>query len=84
MNLTALPAFTDHCPGVPDDGHAAVVVDPADSASVLAAYGARHLTLAAILVTRHQADPVGSVDVLMPHLTKPVLAEYRQWNDNFR
>ena len=54
------------------DGRQAVVVDPGESAPVLAALAASHLTLAAILVTHHHADHVDGVHALPPHLHGPV------------
>jgi hydroxyacylglutathione hydrolase len=68
MNLTALPAFNDNYIWMLDAGHHAIVVDPGDSAPVLAALGARQLVLAAILVTHHHADHAGGVDALRAHL----------------
>ena len=53
MNLVALPAFADNCMWMLHDGHRALVVDPGDSAPMLAARDAQGLTLAAILVTPH-------------------------------
>lgn len=78
MNLTALPAFTDNYIWMLDDGHHAVVVDPGDSAPVIAALDARRLTLAAILVTHHHADHVGGVDALRPRLQGPVYGPQRE------
>ncbi len=64
MNLLALPAFNDNCIWMLHDGSSAIVVDPGDSAPVIAALAAQHLTLAGILVTHHHADHVGTVDEL--------------------
>ncbi len=60
-----------------DDGHQPLVVDPGDSAPVLAALAANPLVLEAILVTRHHADHVGGVDALRPHLQGPVCGPKR-------
>jgi len=78
MNLTALPAFTDNYIWMLDDGHKALVVDPGDSAPVLAALAARQLTLAAILVTHHHDDHVGGIEALRTHLQGPVYGPQRE------
>ena len=78
MNLIALPAFTDNYIWMFDDGHAAVVVDPGESAPVIAALEARRLELAAILVTHHHADHVGGVDALRSRLRGPVYGPRRE------
>ena len=51
MNLLALPAFNDNYIWVLHDGRNAIVVDPGDSAPVIAALTAQRLTLTGILVT---------------------------------
>ena len=68
MNLIALPAFTDNYIWMFHDGHAAVVIDPGESAPVIAALDERQLVLAAILVTHHHADHVGGIDALRSRL----------------
>ena len=68
MNLIALPAFTDNYIWMIHDGRQAVVVDPGESAPVIAALDAQQLDLAAILVTHHHGDHVGGVDALRPRL----------------
>jgi len=61
MNLIALSAFTDNYIWMFHDGTHAVVVDPGDSAPVIATLDAQRLVLAAILVTHHHADHVGGI-----------------------
>lgn len=68
MNLTALPAFSDNYIWMLDDGKSAVIVDPGESAPVVAALDARGLTLIAILVTHHHHDHCGGVDALRDRL----------------
>ncbi|MDE2080823.1 MAG: hydroxyacylglutathione hydrolase [Burkholderiales bacterium] len=72
MKLIALPAFADNYIWMLHDGARAVVVDPGDSAPVLAALDQQRLTLAGILVTHHHADHVGGVTALRPRLQGPV------------
>lgn len=78
MNLIALPAFTDNYIWMLHDGANAVVVDPGEAAPVQAALDARHLALAAILVTHHHGDHVGGVDALRDRLQGPVYGPRRE------
>jgi hydroxyacylglutathione hydrolase len=78
MNLIALPAFTDNYIWMLHDGRRALVVDPGESAPVIAALEAQQLVLAAILVTHHHADHVGGVDALRPRLQGPVFGPKRE------
>ncbi|MDO9313224.1 MAG: hydroxyacylglutathione hydrolase [Burkholderiaceae bacterium] len=72
MNLIALPAFADNYIWLLHDGTDAVVIDPGDSAPVLAALDRLKLRLASILVTHHHDDHVGGVKGLRPLLQGPV------------
>jgi hydroxyacylglutathione hydrolase len=78
MNLIALPAFTDNYIWMLHDGREAVVVDPGESAPVIAALDAQRLALAAILVTHHHADHVGGVDALRSRLRGRVYGPQRE------
>ncbi len=67
LEITPIPAFDDNyiwllqLPGSRD----AVVVDPGDGASVLAALEREELRLGAVLVTHHHWDHTGGVDELL-------------------
>ena len=78
MKLIALPAFTDNYIWMFHDGQQAVVVDPGESAPVMAALDAAQLVLAAILVTHHHGDHVGGIEALRPRLTGPVYGPRRE------
>lgn len=78
MNLIALSAFADNYIWMFHDGRQAVVVDPGDSAPVIAALDAQRLTLAAILVTHHHADHVGGIDALRSRLQGAVYGPRRE------
>jgi hydroxyacylglutathione hydrolase len=92
MNLLALPAFNDNYIWLLHDGRDAIVVDPGDSAPVIAALAKMKLSLAGILVTHHHGDHVGGVDELRPWLEGEVFGPalenipkpYRALNDGDR
>jgi hydroxyacylglutathione hydrolase len=56
MKLIALPAFANNCFWMHNDGHCAVVVDPAESAQVIRALDSHGLEPHMILVTPHRAE----------------------------
>lgn len=62
--IEPIPAFADNYIWLLTQGKRAAVVDPGDPAPVLDALRARHLQLAAILVTHHHGDHVGGVSAL--------------------
>ncbi|HEX6708098.1 MAG TPA: hydroxyacylglutathione hydrolase [Albitalea sp.] len=78
MNLIALPAFTDNYIWMVHDGARAIVVDPGDSAPVIAALESLRLTLAGILVTHHHADHIGGLAGLRSSLKGPVYGPARE------
>jgi len=78
MNLIALPAFTDNYIWMVHDGARAIVVDPGDSAPVIAALGSLRLTLAGILVTHHHADHIGGLAGLRSSLSGPIYGPARE------
>jgi hydroxyacylglutathione hydrolase len=78
MNLIALPAFTDNYIWMLHDDQRAIVVDPGESAPVVAALDAQQLVLAAILVTHHHADHVGGIEALRPRLQGRVYGPQRE------
>lgn len=68
MKLIALPAFSDNYIWLLHNDHHALVVDPGDSAPVLA-WLAQHpnIALDLILVTHHHADHTGGLQDLVAH-----------------
>jgi hydroxyacylglutathione hydrolase len=68
MKLIALPAFADNYIWLLHNDHHALVVDPGDSAPVLAWMQAHpDLQLDTILVTHHHADHTGGLAELVAH-----------------
>ena len=82
MNLIALPALTDNPRWMFHEGRAAVVVDPGESAPVIAALEARPLTLAAILVTT--TVPIASAMSTCCARACSGRPALRQWKNDFR
>ena len=72
LEIIPIPAFADnYIWALVRDGKC-VVVDPGDSAPVIAFLDARKLALAAILITHHHADHTGGVDALTARWAVPV------------
>ena len=72
LNVLTVPAFQDNYLWLIHDGAHAAVVDPGDSAPILAALADNGLALAAILLTHHHADHVGGVPSLLQRFPVPV------------
>lgn len=74
MKLIALPAFTDNYIWLLHNDHHALVVDPGDSAPVLA-WLQQHpgVQLDTILVTHHHADHTGGLPALVAHCQPQVV-----------
>lgn len=72
LTVLAVPAFKDNYLWLIHDGVDAAVVDPGDSAPILAALDRLGLRLAAILLTHHHADHTGGVPGLLAHAAVPV------------
>jgi hydroxyacylglutathione hydrolase len=74
MKVTAIPAFRDNYVWAIHDDQAAILVDPGESAPILAWLEARQLRPVAILVTHHHADHVGGILELTARHAIPVYA----------
>ncbi|QVL45478.1 MAG: hydroxyacylglutathione hydrolase [Methylophilaceae bacterium] len=74
IQIEAISAFEDNYIWLLHNGHDAIVIDPGDSAPVIAALKALHLTLSAILITHHHADHIGGVSNLKEHYSVPIYA----------
>jgi hydroxyacylglutathione hydrolase len=72
LSVLTVPAFKDNYLWLIHDGVHAAVVDPGDSAPILAALGEHGLTLTAILLTHHHADHIGGVPELLARFPVPV------------
>jgi hydroxyacylglutathione hydrolase len=64
LAILPIPILQDNYVWLGVVGDQAFVVDPGEAAPVQAALQARHLQLAAILITHHHGDHVGGVDTL--------------------
>lgn len=73
MNLISIPALADNYIWLlHNDAQECIVVDPGESAPVLAELKSRRLSLKAILLTHHHHDHVGGVPDLLNHFDVPV------------
>lgn len=79
MVLHPIPAFSDNYIWVLHNGQGALVVDPGESAGVLAFLADNGLVLEGILVTHHHADHVGGVSTLKAQTGARVLAPATEW-----
>jgi hydroxyacylglutathione hydrolase len=73
MHIIPIPAFTDNYIWMLHDGSQALVVDPGDSAPVLACLNRLSLSLAGILVTHDDDDHIGGIDALRPYCQGPII-----------
>lgn len=75
FTIHPIPAFNDNyiwSLGSDSQPGVVAVVDPGDSAPVIAWLKANNCTLGAILITHHHADHTGGVDELVKHHSIPV------------
>jgi hydroxyacylglutathione hydrolase len=81
LNIIPIPAFEDNYIWLLHQHGYAVVVDPGDTAPVIAALQKLNLTLAAILITHHHSDHIGGVADLLSYQAAPVYApQYEKFN----
>jgi hydroxyacylglutathione hydrolase len=73
-NIIPIPALRDNYIWMLHNRQHAVVVDPGETAPVLAALKARQLSLAAILCTHHHGDHTGGISELLEVYNVPVYA----------
>jgi hydroxyacylglutathione hydrolase len=78
MTPHPIPAFTDNYIWALHDGQHAVVVDPGESAGVLAWLKAEGVTLDTILITHHHADHTGGVAALRDQTNARVIGPVRE------
>jgi glyoxylase-like metal-dependent hydrolase (beta-lactamase superfamily II) len=74
LEVIPLPALRDNYIWLIHDGQYVVAVDPGEAGPILSWLAARHMRLAAILVTHHHADHVGGVAELVAAYACPVYA----------
>lgn len=74
LEVFPLPALRDNYIWLIHDGRHAVAVDPGEAGPILSWLNARHISLAAILVTHHHLDHVGGVAELASAHACPVYA----------
>lgn len=72
LEVIPLPALRDNYIWLLHDGRGAVAVDPGEAGPILSWLEARHMPLAAILITHHHADHVGGVAELVSAYACPV------------
>lgn len=72
LTVLTVPAFKDNYLWLIHDGAHAAVVDPGDSAPILASLADHGLALTAILLTHHHADHIGGVRALLAQYPVPV------------
>ncbi len=76
LGVLTIPAFNDNYFWLIHNGQYAVVVDPGEAKSVLAALNHYRLQLVAILVTHHHPDHTGGVQDLLNICEVPVFGPY--------
>ncbi len=78
LNIISIPAFQDNYIWLIDNGNHATVIDPGDSAPVIATLEKRKLKLTNILITHHHADHIGGVETLIREFSPQVYAPQKE------